>query len=137
MKGLFSKSLLFSALLNSAMALLPLSDCRADGSDAFFPTWKLLSNQEKQHFVSGYVQGWMDAQKVTNIAIEFIKENPNKAVESLESIRKLYDVSLLKPEGLVREIDRFYSRGENKNASLSMAVTASKAALESSIGAQR
>ena len=88
-----------------------------------------MSFQEKQHFIAGYLQGWLDAAKVTDIAIGFIKENPAKAIESLEGIKKVYDVSFVKPGNLVDEIDAYYAVSENKNATLSAAVTSAKASL--------
>ena len=72
----------------------------------------------------------MDAAKVTDIAIGFVKENPGKAVESLEGVKKLYDLSSLKPEALVEEIDAFYSKGDNSRATLSAAVTSAKTSLK-------
>jgi hypothetical protein len=101
---------------------------RAESTDAipFYPTWKLLNASDKAQFMAGYLHGWADARNVTNIAIDFIKDNPGKAVNSLEDIRKLYDVSSLKPEALVEEVDSFYNKPGNKAASLSVAVTAAK-----------
>ncbi|MCO6429699.1 MAG: hypothetical protein J5J00_02480 [Deltaproteobacteria bacterium] len=124
---------LLASAITLIFLLVPASGLSAPGSDSFLPTWKLLNNQEKQQFISGYIRGWQDAQKVTEVATGFIKENPEKAVESLESINRLYDVSLLKPEPLVREIDRFYQESENRNASLSAAVTAAKSAIQASV----
>lgn len=121
---------LINVLLGLSLLLAVPHISRAQPADAkensFLPTWKLLSSQEKQHFVSGYIQGWNDARKVTDIALEYIKTNPTRAVESLESIRKLYDMSHLTPENLVEHIDKFYEDPKNHSSSLSVAVTAAR-----------
>lgn len=100
-----------------------------EAENPFYPTWKLLSNEEKQHFIAGYLQGWSDARRVTDIAINYIKENPQKAVEGLEGIKKIYDLTALGPEAVVREVDSFYNEHSNQNASLSAAITAAKSTL--------
>jgi hypothetical protein len=101
----------------------------AESESSFLPTWKLMKYEEKQHFISGYIQGWIDAAKVTDIAIGYVKENPTKAVEGLQSIRKLYDLSAMSPQNLVQELDVYFAKSENANSSLSAAITAAKTAV--------
>ncbi len=90
------------------------------------PIWKIMNNQEKQQFIAGYIQGWRDAQKVTEIAQDYIRQNPNDAVEGLEKVKGLYDLSGLKPEMLVKGIEDFYLQPEHSRASLSRAISAAK-----------
>lgn len=114
------------------ICLLSFSFClcaSADEKTAFYPTWKLLNGAEKAEFIAGYLQGWADARNVTGIALDFIKENPDKAINSLEDIKKLYDVSALKRDKLVAAIDEFYEKPQNKAFPLSVAVTAAKNSL--------
>ena len=116
-------ALLFPFLNNS------LSYAQRAESKPFFPTWKLLSVSEKSEFIAGYLHGWSDAKNVTEIAIGYIKDNPDKAVKSLEEIKKLYDLNIMKPDDLVSAIDAFYEKPGNKAAPLSVAVTAVKNSL--------
>jgi hypothetical protein len=103
----------------------PNSDSAMPGrSVSFLPVWKLMTREQKQEFIAGYVWGWRDAAKVTEIAISYIKENPREAIEGLERVKALYDLSELKPGLLVEALDRFYANPENRNASLSRAVSA-------------
>ncbi|MCB0318565.1 MAG: hypothetical protein KDD56_07395 [Bdellovibrionales bacterium] len=95
-------------------------------TNGFLPTWKMLNSQEKQYFISGYLHAWQDASEVTDIAISFIKDNPKKAVESMESIKGLYNVSGINPITLAARIDEFFTNPENKDASLSRAVSFAK-----------
>lgn len=108
--------------------VLPSTILRAEsklGSEAsFLPTWKLLRNEGKQQFVAGYLFGWRDAKRVTDIAIEYVKENPGDAVSGLERIRGLYDMEGLTAESVVRELDEYFSKSEGKDATLSQAITA-------------
>lgn len=116
-----------SAFIVAVMALSS-SVARAESSEApeasFSPTWKLLRNEAKQQFISGYLFGWRDAKKVTDIAIEYVKENPANAVNGLEKVRGIYDMEGLAAESMVRELDKFFSESEGKDATLSQAVTA-------------
>lgn len=99
------------------------------GETPFLPVWKMMNSQEKQQFIAGYVQGWRDAQKVTEIAQDYIRQNPNDAVEGLEKIKGLYDLSGLKPEMLVKGIDAFYLEPDHGRAGLSRAISAAKSNL--------
>ena len=114
--------------LAAAAWLLPLA-CLAEAS--FLPSWKLMNSQEKQHFIAGYVQGWRDAQQVTDITISYVKKNPDQAVLGLEKMKSLYDLSGAKPELLAKAVDVFYMDPQNGHASLSSAVTAARNALNS------
>ncbi len=96
---------------------------------AFYPTWKLMSFAEKQQFVAGYIHGWRDAARVTDIVITYVKDNPGKAVEGLEQVRGLYDLRDLKPTILAQALDTFFEDPENKTAGLSQAVSAAKRAI--------
>jgi hypothetical protein len=118
------------AIVLGSLLILNTQEGRADDDKtAFLPTWKLLNPQEKQQFMAGYLYGWRDASKVTDIALNYVKENPDKAVEGLESIRALYDVSKLNSGGVVREIDGFFQDSDNHDATLMAAISYAKARL--------
>lgn len=117
-------------LLISSLLLASTSAAQTREQLPFLPTWKLLTRDQKRDFVAGYVQGWRDAAQVTDIAIGYVRENPKQAVEGLEKIRRLYDLSNLRSDGLVDGVDGFYSDPKNASATLSAAVTAVRAALE-------
>jgi hypothetical protein len=123
----FYRSLLASAALIVSL-LVPAEFVSSESSDApeasFSPTWKLLRNDAKQQFISGYLFGWRDAKKVTDIAIEYVKENPANAVNGLERVRGIYDMEGLTAESVVRELDKFFAESDGKDATLSQAVTA-------------
>ncbi len=93
---------------------------------SFLPIWKLLNYDQKVQFVSGYIQGWKDAARVTDIAIAYVRENPKNAVDGLEKLKGLYDLSDLKPNTVVDQIDTFYADPENSEAALSRAINASR-----------
>ncbi len=92
-------------------------------SSGFLAIWRLLSSQQKLDFVSGYIHGWQDAARVTDVAIMYVRENPEKAVEGLEKIRTVYDLSTLKPDLAVKSIDAFYSNPSNSSAPFSKAIS--------------
>lgn len=100
----------------------------ADSSESFLPTWKLLSNKDKQQFIAGYLQGLRDAQKITSIASGFVRDNPEKAIDALERLEGLYETKV-PPGRLVEGIDAFYSDSMNMDASLSVAVNSLKGRL--------
>ncbi|MCB0333248.1 MAG: hypothetical protein KDD55_07090 [Bdellovibrionales bacterium] len=95
-------------------------------STPFLPTWRLLTKEQKQQFISGYVQGWRDAGKVTDVALDHIRKNPEQAVKALESIQNIYELSHLGPDLLAREVDDFYAEPDNSQASLSVAISSSR-----------
>src|SRR5262245_7133347 len=85
-------------IIRVAQADSPLSSAAS-----FLPIWKLLSPAEKQQFVAGYVQGWADAARVTDIAIDYVREHPQEAISGLEHIRALYRIQNLKPGEIVHQ----------------------------------
>jgi hypothetical protein len=93
---------------------------------AFYPTWKLLNKAEKQHFVSGYKFASDDMARVLEIVSKFIKDNPEQAEEGIQSLRRVFDYSKISPERLALELDAFFIRSENQEASLSKAISAAK-----------
>lgn len=116
--------------LAAALILSNPRGLRAEEEKAsFLPTWKLLNPQEKQQFMAGYLYGWRDAAKVTDIAISYVKEHPQKAVEGLESIRSLYDVSGFNSSSVAHEVDGFFQDSDNRDASLTAAISYAKSRL--------
>jgi hypothetical protein len=118
--------LLGALLLVGLMAIPVLAEEKKEPS--FLPTWKLLNKEGKQQFMAGYLQGWRAASRVTELATDYIRENPDNAVSSLESLSSVYEASSLPPDTLVMLIDQYYSDPANQSASLSMAVTAARGA---------
>ena len=103
-----------------------VSDSESATPASFLPVWRLLSQEQKHQFVAGYLKGWQDAATVTDIAISYIRQNPSAALEGMMKIRAVYDLSELKPEVVVETLDRFYANPDNRNASLSVAITAAR-----------
>lgn len=91
-----------------------------------YSVWKLLTHEQKTQYLAGYVQGWRDASRVTDIAIDFVKQNPEEAVRGLEQLKGLYDLSDVSPSLLVTRIDRYLSDSANRSASLSLAISAAR-----------
>lgn len=124
----FLKALLSAYLLLGHIGNGGIGEASAEESPlaehAFLPTWKLLKNEAKQHFVAGYLFGWRDAEKVTDIAIDYVKENPQGAIEGLERLRGIYDMQGLTADSMVRELDAYFSESSSKDATLSQAITA-------------
>lgn len=121
-RSLLASVALVASLLTCAQ---PVSSESSEAPEASFsPTWKLLRNEAKQQFISGYLFGWRDAKKVTEIAIEYVKENPGNAVNGLERVRGIYDMEGLTADSVVRELDKFFAESDGKDATLSQAVTA-------------
>lgn len=120
------KALLRVAALMTGVGLPTLGVAESSNAPeaSFLPTWKLLRADAKQQFISGYLFGWRDAKKVTDVAIDYVKENPANAVSGLERVRGIYDMEGLTPESVVRELDNYFSGSEGKDATLSQAVTA-------------
>lgn len=94
--------------------------------EPFQPTWRLLNYEEKQQFISGYLKGSDDASDVLDIAIGFIKDNPQEALPSLKKLRELYDLSEVKPDSLVRELETFFADSDNSRASLAKAIATAR-----------
>ena len=103
-----------SVLICPTTVLLAESKMAPEAS--FSPTWKLLRNDAKQQFVAGYLFGWRDAKRVTDIAIDYVK--------GLERIRGIYDMEGLTAESVVRELDTYFAQAEGKEATFSQAITA-------------
>ena len=99
----------------------------AEEPASFLPTWKLLNAEQKQQFIAGYLQAWKDAAQVTDIAMGYIKENPDKALEGLSSVRALYDTQGLRPADIAHQVDLFFKETANRDASLSRAMSYAKA----------
>ena len=108
----------------------PQAQAQEKVSPPFYPTWKLLSPSEKQQFLAGYIYGWKDAERVTDIAISYVKENPNKAVEGLEEIKGLYEFGDIKPALLAAAVDAYFTEPANSESGLSQAISAAKQALK-------
>ena len=126
-----TRILSYSFLLVLALGFFASLGVQAQSSEEpFLPVWRLLTNKEKQHFVAGYIRGWQDAAKVTDIAIDYVKENPKDAVEGLQKLKALYDLSAISPDSLTRQIDAFYADPTHASAGLSVAVTSAKRQLK-------
>lgn len=122
------QALLFCLLLCTlfvALSYLPAEE--RDNQAGFLPTWKLLSEKQKIDFMAGYLFGQRDAQQIIDIAIQYVRDNPTKAVESLERVKRLYDYEAVRPPLLAKEVDNFYSNPDNAQAPLSAAVSAGRA----------
>ena len=98
----------------------------AQTNTSFYPTWKLLKPSERKLFVSGYLHGWRDSRRVTEILKAHVEKNPDSAVASLEKIRELYSTADVPIEELVERLTVFYTDPENHDAPLSVAVSASR-----------
>ncbi len=116
-------AILFSLVLAGTVSVRP---AEADDEPSFLPTWKLLDLNQRQQFIAGYLQGWRDAANVTDIAINFVRRNPDKAIASLEGVRELYRLRTLRPSEIVEAVDEFYADPENSTAPLSRAITAAR-----------
>jgi len=115
--------------LLSASTLRPV-EARANPGDApFLPTWRLLSADQKQQFIAGYLYGWGDAAKVVDIVIGYVRANPDEAIRGLEKLRDVYGLADLKAASIVREIDQFYADPANGGAGLPLAINAARGKL--------
>lgn len=83
-----------------------------------------MNTEEKRQFIAGYKYASEDVQQILDIAIDFVRENPDQAINGLETLKRLYNFSATGPDTMVKEIDRFYSSSNNREASLSRAMTA-------------
>jgi hypothetical protein len=126
----FMRQIVLTVVLCSLVLAPALASADAHPDTSFLPSWKLMNSQEKQHFIAGYVQGWRDAGKVTDITISYVRDNPGEALSGMEKMKSLYDLAGYKPELLVKAIDVFYLEPSNNRASLSSAVNAAKNALK-------
>jgi hypothetical protein len=101
-------------------------DTPTAATNAFYPTWKLLNQAEKQHFVSGYKFASEDMHRVLEIVAKFIKENPDQAVEGINSLKRVFNYASVNPDRLAIELDAYFANSENQKASLSKAISAAK-----------
>jgi len=124
-------ALIVGAIVGSCVGASPELCSAADGSaeSPFLPTWRLLNSEQKQQFIAGYLFGWNDAARITEIVAGFVKENPEQAQRGLEKLKNLYDLREMKPTSIAREVDLFYADPANGNAGLSLAVTFAKGRL--------
>ncbi len=122
---IFSRRLSAYALTVLLGLLLTFTSSFAEESN-FETTWKLLKPKEKQQFIAGYQAGWKDFDAVLEIVAQYVKDNPDQAVKSLEKLRKLYSLQGLRPDQLADGIDRFYSEGDNRDKGLAQALGAAR-----------
>jgi hypothetical protein len=97
---------------------------------SFLPTWKLFrTNESKQQFVAGYLSGFRDAGRVTDVAIAYGKDNPANVLSGLERIKGIYAMEGLTAESMVRALDEYFAEPEGKDATLSQAIIAARSRL--------
>ncbi len=115
-----------AALIGCSCATIELASAESKTSveASFAPTWRLLKGDSKQQFIAGYLFAWRDAARVTDAAIEYAKEHPGNAVSGLERVRGIYDMEGLTAESMARELDKFFTESEGRDATLSQAMTA-------------
>lgn len=93
-------------------------------AESFAPTWKLMSQTEKRSFVSGFVQGWRYSSDINNLMLQFVKKHPDKAVDSIEDVARLYRVKFPELDTLIGRLDEFYANPENSSSGISKAISA-------------
>jgi hypothetical protein len=113
----------------SAPHLVAWGESKTETEASFAPTWRLLKGDSKQQFVAGYLFAWRDAARVTDAAIEYAREHPQNAVTGLERIRGIYDMEGLTAESMARELDKFFTESDGREATLSQAMTAVRSRL--------
>ena len=98
----------------------------ADGG-SFEPVWRLLTREQKQQFVAGYLNGMRDAAKMTDLLQDIVKQNPESASGSLDRLAQIYQgVGRSSPDSIVAGIESFYADPANSGAQLSAAITAAQ-----------
>lgn len=100
-----------------------LAIAQSKSASPFLPIWKLLSQQQKINFLSGYLHAWADADQVLGIAASYVEENPENAAGAIDQLRALYNFEGISPEVAQKEVDQFYSDAENQAAPLSRAIS--------------
>ena len=110
----FNKIVLFIALF-----CVFSTELRAE--EPFLPTWKLMSQDAKRQFVAGYLFGLKDAENVLDIAIQYIQENPNKAIEGLKKIKSVYEHEDAKPDKIAKAMDEYFADNANAKSTLATA----------------
>jgi hypothetical protein len=118
--------ILSAALLSLCLVSSVIAESEPPTIDNFSVTWKHLSDEQRSQIVTGYLFGWRDAARITDIAIEYVKSNPAKAVEGLEKLKSLYDFSGLQPDVVVSRLNRFYEQPDNRGKPLSAALSSVK-----------
>lgn len=98
----------------------------ASEPDTFYPVWKHLSYSDKQQFIAGYLQALEDTREVLQITKEYVQSNPEKAIQSLDKVDKLYTSRGLSSSSIVKEIDQLYQKQENRNARFSLLVNSAQ-----------
>ncbi len=99
---------------------------QADTPKSFYPTWKLMKPAEKKRFLAGYIHGWQDAKRVTDILVDHVESQPDDAVKSLEKVRDIYGIADIPVDELLRRVTTFYSEIENHDAPLSVAMSSGR-----------
>lgn len=130
-----------SLILGAFICLGALSPIAASGEGASFePVWRMLTREQKQQFVAGYLHGMRDASQMTELLRDLVKDAPSAAgnagsVEgSLDRLSQIYDeMGRASPETLTDGIDGFYANPSNHGAQLSAAITAAQASREQAL----
>ena len=121
-------------LLAALLICLPVTPTPAiadeiHASASFLPIWRLMTPEQRQQFIAGYVYALGDAQKISNLALTLAEEDPQQAKEALQSLKRLYEPPHLKPDRLASAVDEFYADPDNQDAALSAALSAIRAAI--------
>lgn len=114
------------SIANFASPIAVVQEAKADSNASFYPIWNLLKPEERKMFVSGYLHGWRDSKRVTEILLTHVADKPDSAVSSLEKVRDIYKVSEVPVEQLLSRLTEFYMDPANHNASLSVAISSSR-----------
>jgi len=112
--------------LPKEMGIVGVAEAHAD-QGSFEPVWRLLTREQKQQFVAGYLNGMRDAAKMTDLLQGLVKQNPESVTGSLDRLAQIYsDVGRASPDVMAEGIDRFYSDPVNYGAQLSAAITSAQ-----------
>lgn len=122
----YQHQLRFGLILALSVVLSQASPLVAEESVRFYPIWKNMNIKQKQQFISGYIYGSDDAKRIIDIAIKFIRDNPEQAVSGLERIKEVYDLTGMDNRKLAAQIDEYYSDPEHAGEALSMAVSSAR-----------
>ena len=88
----------------------------------FYPIWRNLDRNSQELYVSGYLHGLRDAEEIIRIARDYVKDNPNLALQSLDKVRKICSVRDVSANIIVPEVNSYYSNIENQEGSFSNAI---------------
>jgi hypothetical protein len=106
------------------------AESKVVNESSFLPMWKLFrTNESKQQFVAGYLSGFRDAGRVTDVAIAYGKDNPANVISGLERVKEIYAMEGLTAESMVRALDEYFAEPEGKDATLSQAIIAARSRL--------